>query len=48
MDNESIHSESEFYLYPEEQGKYGLFVFFHSTRDINVFKIEGINNIIKK
>ena len=21
MDNESIHSESEFYLYPEEQNK---------------------------
>ena len=36
MDNESIPSESEFYLYPEEQDKYGLFVFFHSTRDITL------------
>ena len=36
MDNESIHSESEFYLYPEEQDKYGLFVFFHSKRDITL------------
>ena len=36
MDNESIHSESEFYLYPEEQDKYGLFVFFDSTRDITL------------
>ena len=34
MDNESIHSESEFYLYHEEQDKYGLFVFSISTRDI--------------
>ena len=36
MDNEGIHSESEFYLYPEKQDKYGLFVFFHSTRDITL------------
>ena len=35
MDNESIQSESEFYLYPEDQHKYGLFVcFFHSMCDI--------------
>ena len=36
MDNESIHSDREFYLYPEEQDKYGLFVFIHSTRDITL------------
>ena len=36
MDNESIHSKCEFYLYPEEQDKYGLFVFFHCTRDITL------------
>ena len=36
MDNESIPSESEFYLHPEEQNKYGLFVFFHSMCDIYI------------
>ena len=44
MDNESIHGESEFYLYPEEQDKYGLFVFFYITRDITlsiIFLLHG-------
>ena len=36
MDNESIHSESECYLYPEKQDKYGLFVFCPSTREITL------------
>ena len=36
MGNASIHSESEFYLYPEEQDIYGLVVSFHSTHDITL------------
>ena len=38
MNNESIHSEIKFYLFPEEQNKYGLFVFFfiHTTCDITL------------
>ena len=40
MDNESIHSESEFYLYPEEQDKEN----DESSGNLNIMVEEGNND----